>query len=221
MHVHLPKPLHGWREFAGEVGIIVLGVLIALGAEQMIEAIHWHREVRTARISLSEDMHQSNGFFAFRVVAHDCIARRLTTVNEIIERAARHDPVPILGEVIPDIGNGLRKNAWETNRAAQTLTHFDRKTLSLYGSYYLGLDNIDQFMLSEAGDWGVLRVLQGDPSRLGPMDIAGLRVAVKHASFENDVIAQISQGELEDSKLLGVGAPETDKSRVAEVCRPL
>ena len=33
MHFHLPKPLHGWREFAGEVGIIVLGVLIALGAE--------------------------------------------------------------------------------------------------------------------------------------------------------------------------------------------
>lgn len=25
MHFHLPKPLHGWREFAGEVGIIVVG----------------------------------------------------------------------------------------------------------------------------------------------------------------------------------------------------
>ena len=37
MHFHLPKPLHGWREFAGEVGIIVLGVLIALGAEQLIQ----------------------------------------------------------------------------------------------------------------------------------------------------------------------------------------
>jgi len=30
MHFRLPKPLHGWREFAGEVGIIVIGVLIAL-----------------------------------------------------------------------------------------------------------------------------------------------------------------------------------------------
>lgn len=28
MEVHLPKPLHGWREFVGEVGIIVLGVLM-------------------------------------------------------------------------------------------------------------------------------------------------------------------------------------------------
>ena len=37
MHFHLPKPLHGWREFVGEVGIIVIGVLIALGAQQVVE----------------------------------------------------------------------------------------------------------------------------------------------------------------------------------------
>ncbi len=37
MHFHLPKPLHGCREFTGHVGIIVIGVLIALGAEQVVE----------------------------------------------------------------------------------------------------------------------------------------------------------------------------------------
>lgn len=30
MHLKLPKPLHGWRAFAGEVGIVVLGVILAL-----------------------------------------------------------------------------------------------------------------------------------------------------------------------------------------------
>lgn len=35
MHFHMPKPMHGWREFLGEVGIIVFGVLIALSAEQV------------------------------------------------------------------------------------------------------------------------------------------------------------------------------------------
>jgi hypothetical protein len=37
MKLRIPEPLHGWREFAGEVGIIVLGVLIALGAQQLVE----------------------------------------------------------------------------------------------------------------------------------------------------------------------------------------
>ena len=36
MKVPSIKPLHGWRTFWGEVGIIVLGVLIALGAQQQL-----------------------------------------------------------------------------------------------------------------------------------------------------------------------------------------
>lgn len=48
MHVHLPKPLRVWREFAGEVGIIVIGVLIALGAEQVVDLCQWREKVDRA-----------------------------------------------------------------------------------------------------------------------------------------------------------------------------
>jgi hypothetical protein len=33
MHIHKPKPLHGVREFLSEIGVIVVGVLIALGLD--------------------------------------------------------------------------------------------------------------------------------------------------------------------------------------------
>lgn len=52
MRFQLPKPRHGWREFAGEVGIIVLGLLIALGAQQLVESWQWRQEVRAERASL-------------------------------------------------------------------------------------------------------------------------------------------------------------------------
>jgi len=221
MQVHLPKPLHGWRQFGGEVGVIVLGVLIAIALGQIVDVIRWRAEVRDARAALTDDMAQSNRVFAYRVAAHDCVARRLDRLNDIIERSAKHQAVPALGEVFPDIGNALFKNAWETSRAAQTLTHFDRKTLRLYGSYYVQLDNIGVFMLREGEDWGVLRVLRGNPGRLDPIDIAGLRVAAMHASFENDIIAGIAADELENSKALGVAVPKADPRRLAEVCRPV
>lgn len=48
MHIHLPKPIHGWRGFVGEIGIIVIGVLLALGAEQAIEALHHRSQVHEA-----------------------------------------------------------------------------------------------------------------------------------------------------------------------------
>ena len=37
MEVHKPKPWRGAREFAKEIGTILIGVLLALGAEQGVE----------------------------------------------------------------------------------------------------------------------------------------------------------------------------------------
>ena len=56
MHFHLPKPLHGWRVFVGEVGIIVMGVLIALGTQQMVEEFHWREEVRLTEEALTNEI---------------------------------------------------------------------------------------------------------------------------------------------------------------------
>ena len=221
MHLHLPKPLHGWREFAGEVGIIVIGVLIALGAEQVVETLHWSAQVRDARIGLGEEMAHTNKAFAFRVAAHDCIARRLTKLNQIVEAASTHEAPPRVGEVIPDIGNALSNNTWDTSRAAQILTHFGREPLRVYGTYYMQVGNVQAFMGQEVQDWGVIKVLQGDPNRLGPTDISGLRVAIQHAQFENDIIASIADDELATSRQLRVAVPAVDRDRLAGVCRPL
>lgn len=46
MDIHTPKhPAQTPREFLKEVGIIVLGVLLALGAEQTVEWVHWRQQV--------------------------------------------------------------------------------------------------------------------------------------------------------------------------------
>ncbi|HET7575890.1 MAG TPA: hypothetical protein VFK19_04900 [Sphingomicrobium sp.] len=221
MHFHLPKPLHGWREFAGEVGIIVVGVLIALAAEQLAESLHWRAEVRDAKAALSQDMAQTNRVFAYRVAAHDCVARRLDRIGEIIEQSAQRKGPPSVGDVFPDIGNALSTSAWETSRAGQVLQHFDRKSLGLYGVYYMQVDNVRYFVMRENDDWGVLRVLRGNPNRLEPADIAAMRVALEHASFENDIIAGIAADELGYSKALGVSVPQPDRARLATVCRSI
>src|SRR5436305_1247648 len=36
MRFRLPRPLHGWREFAYEIIIVVVGVLLALGGAQFL-----------------------------------------------------------------------------------------------------------------------------------------------------------------------------------------
>ena len=77
MHFHVPKPLHGWREFAGEVGIIVLGVLIALGAEQLIQTIHSQREVAQFRSAVDLELATTLAAYRYRVDQEPCVKRRL------------------------------------------------------------------------------------------------------------------------------------------------
>lgn len=221
MHVHLPKPLHGWRQFVGEVGVIVLGVLIAIGFEQMVERLHWATEVRAARSALREEMQQPDRVFAYRVAAQPCIARRLEEIDVLVERTAKHAQVPRVGSVIPDIGNALNDNVWETYRASQTLAHFGDRELGLLGVYYTQLGNVRRFEGEENRDWGVIGVIEGDPSRLGPVDVAGIRVAIKNARFDNSIIAAIAADELDYSRRFGVAGPPADAERLKEVCAPL
>jgi len=56
MHVHPPKPVHGWREFLNEVAIIVVGILIALAAENIVERMRWNEEADHATESVKDEL---------------------------------------------------------------------------------------------------------------------------------------------------------------------
>jgi hypothetical protein len=59
MDIHQPKPWHGARELLKEVGTIVIGVLIALGAEQAVEWLHWRQQLEQTRDALREEIGDS------------------------------------------------------------------------------------------------------------------------------------------------------------------
>ena len=89
MHFHLPRPLHGWREFAGEVGIIVVGVLIALSAEQVVQSWHWRGEVRKTDSRLTKDMAYDLAVAYERFAIDPCLRPRLSELrDELLKRDA-------------------------------------------------------------------------------------------------------------------------------------
>lgn len=81
MHVHLPKPLHGWREFAGEVGIIVIGVLIALGAEQVVETIHLRQEALGAEQRIKDELAGNSAEEVERLAVAPCLTARVASIS--------------------------------------------------------------------------------------------------------------------------------------------
>ncbi|UAK25607.1 hypothetical protein [Sphingomonas nostoxanthinifaciens] len=85
--IHRIKPVHGWREFFGEIGIIVIGVFIALSAEQMVELAQWKEQIEAARISLDDQI--SDNLFAAkeRLQFTACSERQLNRLSEIVDKS--------------------------------------------------------------------------------------------------------------------------------------
>jgi hypothetical protein len=87
MEVHRPRPSHGWREFLREIGIIVLGVLIALGAEQAVRTLHLHAQVRHAEAQMREEITNDDGPQVMqRIALAPCIEQDLATIRALTEQ---------------------------------------------------------------------------------------------------------------------------------------
>jgi hypothetical protein len=153
MHVHLPTPRHGWREFAGEVGIIVLGVLIALGAQQIIEAIRWREEVRLTEEALTNEIALSIVNAAERKMVDQCLRDRLThLITKVRSQEAQWtaDPMQLANTkethsmVVPaPYRTPLRswdQSAWDSAKSSGVLSHMLRKRVAAFSDLYTSLD---------------------------------------------------------------------------------
>ena len=81
MHVHLPKPIHGWRGFIGEVGIIVIGILIALGAEEVLTEHNWDRKVEAGETALALEAKTSSSAFAEEMTVGSCLIAQIDALK--------------------------------------------------------------------------------------------------------------------------------------------
>ena len=138
MHVRVPKPLHGWRAFVGEVGIIVLGVLIALGAGQVVQTIHDRQEVADLRAALRAELADDRARWESIRASDRCTERRLDALGHWLASAPRG--VRLIDAYHPFLWN-MHASAWDSGKASpagQLLGLDERLT---YASLYEGLEN--------------------------------------------------------------------------------
>jgi hypothetical protein len=138
MRFHLPKPLHGWREFADEVGIIVLGVLIALGAGQIVETIHQSSDVAQLRDALHAELADDRARWENIRAGDECAKRRLGALQHWLEVAPADSRLE--NAYTPFLWN-THTSAWDSAKlspAGQLLGLNERLT---YASLYEGLEN--------------------------------------------------------------------------------
>lgn len=141
MHVHLPKPLHGWRAFFGEVGIIVIGVLIALVAEQLVDEWRWDRKVAAVRKSLMSELRNDRARWEVDLGDANCAVRQLVSIDAWALQGAK-EQVPAHG-AISGTGNFFLMHSanWTLANSSQTLDHFSLDEQLAFATLYDGISH--------------------------------------------------------------------------------
>ena len=221
MHIHKPKPLHGFRETLGEIGIIVVGILIAIALEQIVETIHWSHEVEQARTTLHAEAAAANAVYRYRIAAGPCVESRLAFLDDLTEKVAAKRPVAQIGPIVSNIDFALISSSWQAQRASQVLTHFDKAELRGLGEYFYQMGTTEKLIGEEATSWRTLEILEGNPARLGPQDIANVRVALRTARDINRLIQHIAESQLDEAGKLGLPSAPVWKDRLKLACTPI
>ena len=104
MDIHKPKPVHGLREFLSEILVIVMGIVIALGGEQLVEAIHWHHKVEAVEAAIKTELGDDLEFAHYVELFDPCAEKLMDRLEAAVVAGdaatvakldtAREDPFP-------------------------------------------------------------------------------------------------------------------------------
>lgn len=171
MRLKLPKPLKGWREFAGEVGVIVLGVLLALGAQQLVERLNARSEATKSMDAIRVELAHSAGAFEERAATQPCLDRRLAELEQIFAAARRTGRLPKVGFISHPPMRPIPTSAWTWAAANETYGDFDPKVRDALSRIYSQGSDFWRDVVIEQEMWATLRLLEDAP---GPIDSAML-----------------------------------------------
>ena len=162
MPIKLPRPLNGWRVFAGEVGVIVLGVLIALAAQQAVETLRWREEVRLTEDALTIEIADSVLHASERQIVNRCLGDRLA---DLIAKVSSNkgpwngDPMPV-GKSVTAVtivsafsyrtpNRPWSDNVWEAAQNGGVFNHMRRERVAAFSKVYARMEGLRKVNESE------------------------------------------------------------------------
>ncbi|HWI89128.1 MAG TPA: hypothetical protein VNS11_07830 [Sphingomicrobium sp.] len=185
MRFRLPRPLHGWREFAYEIVIVVIGVLLAVAGAQLIDTLNTRSEVASFREAVDHELGRDLGIYQSMMPWRACVTRRTRELEKFLTdaRAGRHDPLA------RPIGRPFMQtfyfSAWD-NKGSAVTDQLPFKLRTAYGEVYDEFRENEKVLLNERDAWRSLAQFE-QPL---PLDVASqlrLRELLSRVEQYNEV----------------------------------
>ena len=160
MRVKLPTPIHGWRVLAGEMGVIVASVLIALGAQQLVERREWSQRAAASDDAIKEELGAAAAFSYERRIIQPCLQGK---IRELADKLVVNDGVwsasPMqfspgqYRNVMPPAYRAPSRtflwDAWTTAMSDGTVNHMPAARVQEYSALYNQVEHMAKLQEEE------------------------------------------------------------------------
>jgi hypothetical protein len=201
MDVRKPKLVKNWRELFKEWGIIVLGVLTALLAEQAVQSVAWSHKVDAAIADMDNELGSGDGPQAYaRLAIHDCVAARLNSLRSAVERGDRAQSIALIDTIwLPE--RTYDSLAREAATASDVASHMPHERMLQYRIIYEVIPDMDRLSDRELVDLSRLRGLPRSGGTLETPEKLAAIGAIEALRVDNDAISREARFALQHMRL--------------------
>lgn len=194
MEVHRPKAIHSWRELVVEIGVIVVGVVIALAAEQVVEALRWAEQVRVGETALKNNFRRVVDNAAELEAQQDCIERRLAALSTLVEHASETGRLPPVASLSQPPFSPWRNAVWGSLVAGGVVLHLPSSRALNYSGLAVRSDYLADLSDREQDQWNILETIVGPGRRLSDVEAETLRTTLVGARYTAAKMYTVSRG---------------------------
>ena len=179
LDVHPPHAAtHTWRDFFIHIATITVGLLIAVGIEQIVEHVHQRRQVVELREALHQESESNHRIFATRTENFRVETKRMQTSLAVLVYLRDHPRVQL--SELPGTINwhgyvAASENAvWTSAQNGTVITLMPPNEVRRLGTIYKQLERIDRYVYERQEALQLTRrymALDSDPTHLRPADL--------------------------------------------------
>ncbi len=194
MEVHPPhEPVHSWRDAVIHIGIMTIGLFIALSLEGLIEYVHHKHLVREARENirqeLEENHHNAQQDILYLGQSGDKIKAGLATLRSIQEHRDAKGQSIAFGVEFSDLSDA----AWRTARDSGALGYMPLGEVQSYASLYSLQEHVTGqamvLLTHQAESLGPIVAEDEDFGKMSDAEFAAMRLA-GGTNYEDVVVLQ-------------------------------
>jgi len=196
--LHAPEgPVRSLKDFLVHIVIVTIGILIALGLEQLVEAYHRAHLARDAVEGFHHELTTDSADIK-EVIAADADVRK--KIEEWIADLSSAAPHPM--DKYPGVHfNILSAASWDTAMATHALSELPYERAHFYAAAYDSLRVFIEVQRRGLADWQDLQVYGKDPAAMTPDQRRTLIERLRRYESDLDVIENAGGNVLDASQM--------------------